>query len=183
MFLVWSYFPVFGQVTDSTLSSENKNLSKEEKKAMKKAEEEKTAKMVKEMVDNRLFVMEAHYVYATGGTRTSVNPTTNYIELNGNNITIQLSSTAGIGGPNGMGGVTADGTISKFTVTPFGKKKDGYNIDIITMTLLGTLEVFMSVYPNGNADASVGGNRVGKVNFQGLMVPYEKAKTFKGMHL
>ncbi len=181
--LVWLYFPLSGQVSDSSMASGNKNLTRDEKKALKKAEEEKTAAMVKDMVDNRIFVLEANAVNETGGTRISVNPTTNYIEVRGNNITIQLSSTSGIGGQNGMGGVTADGTVSKYTVTPFGKKKDGYNVDLIASTLLGTIEVFMSIYPNGNADASVGGNKVGKINFQGFMVPYDKAKTFKGMHL
>jgi len=125
--------------------------------------------------------MKTNYVNLTGNTQISVNPTTNFIELDSTNITVQVSSTSGIGGQNGIGGFTVDGTVNKYTWRTFGKKKDGYNIDMIIMSKQGTFQVFMSLFPDGNAQASIGGNRVGKINLTGFMVPINQAKTIKGL--
>lgn len=172
---------VFAQKEDSLALTDSKKLTKEQKAAQKKFNAEAKAKIVEWMAKNQRFVMEANYVNATGGTRISVNPTTNYIEVDSTRITVQVSSTSGIGGQNGIGGFTVDGTVNSYKWRTFGKNKDGYNIDMIVMSRQGTFQVFMSLFPDGNAEASVGGNRVGKINLIGFMMPINSAKTIKGL--
>jgi hypothetical protein len=172
---------VFAQKEDSMVLSDSKKLTKEQKAAQKKFNADAKAKIVEWMAKNQRFVMESNYLNLTGGTRISVNPTTNYIEVDSNKITVQVSSTSGIGGQNGIGGFTVDGNVNSYKWRTFGKNKDGYNIDMIVMSKQGTFEVFMSLFPDGNAEASVGGNRVGKINFTGFMMPINKAKTIKGL--
>jgi hypothetical protein len=172
---------VFAQKEDSLVLSDSKKLTKEQKAAQKKFNADAKAKIVEWMAKNQRFVMESNYVNVTGGTRISVNPTTNYIEVDSTRITVQVSSTSGIGGQNGIGGFTVDGTVNSYKWRTFGKNKDGYNIDMIVMSPRGTFEVFMSLFPDGNAEASVGGNRVGKINFTGFLLPINKAKNIKGL--
>jgi hypothetical protein len=175
------FMAAFAQKEDSLVLSDSKKLTKEQKAAQKKFNADAKAKIVEWMAKNQQFVMESNYVNATGGTRISVNPTTNYIEVDSTRITVQVSSISGIGGQNGIGGFTMDGDVNSYKWRTFGKNKDGYNIDMIVMSQQGTFEVFMSIFPDGNAEASVGGNRVGKINFTGFMLPINKAKTIKGL--
>ncbi len=172
---------VFAQQEDTMAISDSKKLTKEQKAAQKKFNEEAKAKIVEWMAKNQRFVMEANYLNLTGGNRISVNPTTNYIEVDSSNITVQVSSTSGIGGENGIGGFTVDGTVNSYKWRTFGKNKDGYNVDMIVMSRQGTFQVFLSFFPDGNATASVGGNRVGKINFAGFLMPVNKARTMKGL--
>ncbi len=171
----------FAQKEDSVANSDSKKVSKEQKAAQKRFNDEAKAKIIEWMTLNHRFVMECNYVNVTGGNRISVNPTTNYIEVDSTNITVQVSSTSGIGGQNGIGGFTVDGTVNSYKYRTFGKNKDGYNIDMVVMSRQGTFQVFMSLFPDGNAEASVGGNKVGKINFTGFMMPINKAKTIKGL--
>jgi hypothetical protein len=181
MMLALSFMSVFAQKEDSLAASDSKKLTKEQKAAQKKFNAEAKAKIIEWMAQNHRFVMECNYVSVTGNPRISVNPTTNYIEVDSVNITVQVSSTSGIGGQNGIGGFTVDGTVNSYKWRTFGKKKDGYNIDMVVMSRQGTFQVFMSLYPDGNAEASVGGNRVGKINLTGFMIPINQAKTIKGL--
>lgn len=171
----------FAQTQDSVSNPESKKLTKEQKAAQKKFNDEAKAKIIQWMAQNHKFVMECNYANLTGGSRISVNPTTNFISSDSVNITVQVSSTSGIGGENGIGGFTVDGTINSYKWRTFGKNKDGYNIDMIVMSKQGTFQVFMSMFPDGHAEASVGGNRVGKINLTGFMMPINKAKTIKGL--
>jgi hypothetical protein len=181
MMLGLFFISAFAQTQDSISQPDSKKLTKEQKAAQKKFNDEAKAKIIAWMAQNHKFVMECNYVNPTGGTRISVNPTTNYISTDSVNITVQVSSTSGIGGQNGIGGFTVDGTVNSYKYRTFGKNKDGYNIDMIVMSRQGTFQVFMSLYPDGNAEASVGGNRVGKINLTGFMMPINKAKTIKGL--
>jgi hypothetical protein len=181
MLLGLFFISAFAQTQDSLANPESKKLTKEQKAAQKKFNDEAKAKIIEWMARNHKFVMECNYVNVTGGPRISVNPTTNYISTDSVNITVQVSSTSGIGGENGIGGFTVDGTVNSYKWRTFGKKNDGYNIDMVVMSKQGTFQVFMSLFPDGNAEASVGGNRVGKINLTGFMMPINKAKTIKGL--
>jgi hypothetical protein len=166
---------------DSTLDAgTSQRLTREQKLEKKRLEAEAKAKMVDWMVYHHKFVLEARYVNGTGGSRISVNPTTNFISIDSTNITIQLSSTSGIGGSNGIGGVTADGTVTKYNLTKL-KKGTGYDIVIIMMSHVGTMEVFFSIYTDGNATAMVGGNYTGKLNYEGFLMPLKKSRIIRGV--
>jgi hypothetical protein len=82
-----------------------------------------------------------------------------------------------------MGGVTTDGSISKFEVRTTGKSKNVYTIQVYTMTRLGNYDILFTISPGGNADASIGGNWSGKLNYHGFMVPLHKSKVFKAMSI
>jgi hypothetical protein len=173
----------FAQEENSVDSKTTKKLTKQQKNEQKKIEAEETAKMVDWMVTNKKFVLEANTISNQTGERYPVSSRINFIAIDSNKITIQLASMSGIGGYNGMGGITTDGTISKFTITKLGKKSNGYTIQVFVMTAIGSYDIFFSVSPNSNADATIGGTWGGKLNYHGFLIPLEKSKIFKGMSI
>jgi hypothetical protein len=135
------------------------------------------------MVENRKFVLEANYLSDQTGERYNVNNIINFIAIDSARITIQLASTSGIGGANGMGGITAEGTISQFNVIKTGKQKNFYSIHVLAMTHIGTYDIFFSISPSANADATISGNVRGKLNYHGRLVPLKTSRVFKGMSI
>jgi hypothetical protein len=169
---------------ESSVDSETtKKLTKAQKTEQRRLEAEETAKLVDWMVNRRKFVLEANMISNQTGQRIPVSSSINFIAVDSNKIVIQLASLSGIGGYNGMGGITADGTISQFKIGKLGKKSIGYTIQVTAMTSIGTYDIFFSVSPNSNADATIGGNWGGKLNYHGYLMPLEKSKIFKGMSI
>jgi hypothetical protein len=173
----------FAQEENSVDTQTTKKLTKAQKAEQRRIEAEETAKLVDWMVNNRKFVLEANTVSNQSGERIQVSSRINFIAIDSNKITIQLATMSGIGGYNGMGGITTDGTISQFKITKLGKKSNGYSIQVLAMTSIGSYDIFFSVSPNSNADASVGGNWGGKLNYHGFLIPLQKSKIFKGMSI
>jgi hypothetical protein len=171
----------YSQEENSVDSKTTKKLTKQQKLEQRRTEEEATAKLVDLMVEQRRFVIEANYLSNQTGERIIVNSNLNFIVVDSSKITIQIASTTGIGGPNGMGGVTTEGSISSFEVKKIGKTKSNYAIRLFTMTTLGSFDIFLNISPNGNADASLSGTTRGKLNYHGVIVPIKKSRVFKGM--
>jgi len=174
---------LFAQEEGHVDSKTTKKLTREQKTEQRKADEAAMAKLVERMVQDKKFVLEANFLSNQTGERIIVSNRLNFIAVDSDRITIQLASVSGVGGPNGMGGVTTDGNISKFEIRKTGKSKDVYSIQIFTMTRLGSYDILMTVLPNGNADASIGGTWSGKLNYHGMLVPLGRSKVFKGMSI
>jgi hypothetical protein len=51
------------------------------------------------------------------------------------------------------------------------------------MTHIGTYDILLTISPDGNADATIGGSWNGKLSYHGYLVPIEKSKVFKGMSI
>lgn len=148
--LFWMSLVVLGAYAQEENSVDNKTskkLTRQQRLEKRKLDEEATAKVVDWMVNHRQFVLEADYLSNQTGNRVVVSNRTNYIAIDSNKITIQLASFSGIGGSNGMGGVTADGTITKFDVKKMGKERNTYAIQVLTITHIGSYDIFFTVSP------------------------------------
>jgi hypothetical protein len=157
-----------------------KKLSKKQRLEQKRVDEEATAKLVDWMVEQRRFVLEADYLSNKIGERINVNNTLNFLLIDSSKITIQLASNSGIGGPNGMGGITTDGMITSYEVKKIGKARNNYSLRVLTITGVGSYDIFFNISPNGLADATIGGSWSGKLNYHGRLVPINKSRVFKG---
>ena len=158
-----------------------KKLTKEQKAEQRRIEAEAVAKQVDWMVENRNFVLEANTLSDKYGNQANVSSMINFIAVDSNKLTIQLASVSGMGGANGMGGVTTDGNITQFIVNRTGRNKSGYSIRLYTMTNIGSFDIVFTIMPNGIADASISGNWGHRLNYHGTLVPLKKSRVFKGM--
>jgi hypothetical protein len=174
------FFPAaYGQTKEAVDSKTQKELQKEEKKRAREAEEAEQAAIVDTMVNIRRFVLEADYLSNQYGSRVVVSSNLNFIIVDSTKGTIQTASISGVGGPNMMGGITADGNITQYELTTLPKKR-GYSIRMMIMTSVGMYDIFLTVSTDGSASATLGGNWGGKLNFHGNLVPLALSRVYKG---
>lgn len=169
----------YSQETATLNKETTEKLTKEQKLEQKRMEEEKTARLVDWMIENRQFVLEADYLGNQYGDRVVVRSNLNFIAIDSSDITIQLASSINPGGVNGMGGITADGDIQKFEVKKTGKKYPVYNITVFTTTHVGSYDIFFSISPNGNAQATISSTTAGKLIYSGKIVPISETRVYK----
>ena len=164
---------------------DTRSLSPEEKKALKKSkkEEENRARQealsgYKSIAGEKDWVIEAHTVYNKGGRSFPMNPTTNFVRVNGDETTFQLAFN-GIAGWNGIGGITLDGHINKYVVS---ENKNAVTISMLAMGPgMGPVDVLITVGPDGSGRATISGNLGDRITFAGRFVPYEASRIYKGM--
>lgn len=175
--------PGYSQVEQQLDDKSSQKLTKEQKAEQKRIEREAMAEMVDRMIKTRRFVLEADYLSNRTGSRVIVNSNLNFIIVDSSEITIQTAPIAGIGGPNGIGGVTAEGNIRDFRVEKVGRTKDSYSIRILAVTPVGQYDIFMDIFPDAGANASISGSTRGKLNYHGRLVPIKKSRHFKGQSI
>ena len=132
---------------------------------------------------NRDFVLEADQVTFKNGSTVFVNSSTTFIYVKGNRAVVQISPSNFSAGPNGVGGVTVDGSISGFqrmvdkkgrTTISFNVMGIGINAQIEIYMTPGTNRASATIYPNFNSNT---------VWVQGQIVPYENSDVFEGSSL
>ena len=164
-----------GQMTNKPL---NFNQYLEQDKSAKKAEAEKKFRRMEQILENREFVLEADYLSNQYGSRVPVTSTLNFIKVDSTAGVIQIGSNSGMG-YNGVGGITADGNITKYDLD-INEKRKTFFIQMTVMTSIGTYDVSMSVGPDGYANATLSGMRRGRLNYTGSIVPLQATRTFEG---
>ena len=134
-------------------------------------------------VQNRDFVLEADQVTFKNGNTVFVNSSTTFISVKGNRAVVQISPSNFAAGPNGVGGVTVDGSISGMermvdkkgrTTISFNVMGIGINAQIEIYMTPGTNRASATIYPNFNSNT---------VWIEGDIVPYENSDVFEGTSL
>jgi len=183
LFLIATWFAsgVYAQEENAVDLKTQRKLTKQERTVLREAEEADLARMVDSLVEERKFVLEADFLSNQSGNRVMVNNLLNFIIVDSSKIIIQTASTTGLGGPNGMGGVTTRGTITGFEVKKTGKNNAVYFIRLLANTTIGPYDILLHISPGSNTDATISGIRAGKLNYHGFIKPLEQSRVFKGM--
>jgi hypothetical protein len=134
-------------------------------------------------VQNRDFVLEADQVTFKNGYTAFVDSSTSFISVKGNRAVVQISPSNFSAGPNGVGGVTVDGSISGMqkmvdkkgrTTLSFNVTGIGINAQIEVYMTPGTNRASATIYPNFNSNT---------LWIEGDIVPYNNSGVFEGMSL
>ncbi len=134
-------------------------------------------------VKNQDFVLEADQVTFKNGNTVFVNSSTTFVSVKGNRAVVQISPSNFASGPNGVGGVTVDGSISGMqrmvdkkgnTTISFNVMGIGINAQIEIYMTPGTNRASATIYPNFNSNT---------VWIEGDIVPYGNSDVFEGMSL
>ena len=171
----------FGQVEETIDSKEQKQLRKIARKEEKRLEEEKAMELTKYLIDTRRFILIANYIGNNRGNRIPVSSTINFLKIDTSHCVIQIGSLNGIG-YNGVGGVTAEGRISKYKLTK-NKKGDSYTMRMTANTIIGTYDIVIFVNAFGNADANITGITSGALRYYGRIIPIENSNVYQGRSL
>ncbi len=132
---------------------------------------------------NKDFVLQISDVTFRSGNTVFVNTTTNFLSVKGNRAVVQISPSNFASGPNGLGGVTVDGTISGYQITTDKKGRVNLTYNVSGIGISAQIEVYIvpgsnyaqaTIYPNFNSNT---------IWISGNVVPYENASVMEGSSL
>lgn len=151
------------------------------KKERRDAEREQEFQQIKSMLDNKNFVLQADFLQDRYGNRVVVSSTINFVAVDSTEATIQIGSNSSYG-PNGVGGVTAKGKITKWELTENPKNKS-FTLNMNVMTMVGIYDLSINIGASGKGSAVLTGTTMGSLTFDGNLVPWERNTVYVGQHL
>ena len=134
-------------------------------------------------VQNRDFVLEADQVTFKNGNTVFVNSNTTFIYVKGNRAVVQISPSNFASGPNGVGGVTVDGSISGMQRMVDKKGRTTISFNVMGIGINAQIEIYMTPGTN-QASATIDPNfNSNTVWMEGEIVPYQNSDIFEGSSL
>ena len=174
---------VFAQTETMDSLTNPKALRDAERARQKAAQEIEESAAYAEAVkalEEKQFVLEADQVIFKRGETAYVNTNTNFVLVNQNRGTVQVAFNTHFAGPNGIGGVTVDGTVSGVKMKTDKRGNVTYSFSImgtgisaqVFMTLVnGDNEATVSISPNFNSQT---------LTLRGKIISLEQSNIFKG---
>ena len=132
---------------------------------------------VEALKDNN-WVLMANTLYGPRGNSIPVSDNTNFIQFKGNKVYLQLAFT-GIAGPNGLGGITVEGTPSNISSQTDKHGNITYSFNVMGTAITAQVIINLS-YGDNYAQATVypmmNNNNL---TFSGILVPTDQSSIFK----
>jgi hypothetical protein len=159
-------------------SSQDNKLTRQEKKEVRKAQMAANFYLLDSLLNSRSFVLEADYLQDGYGMRVPVTSTLNFIKTDKSNGILQTGSNSNMG-YNGVGGVTAEGSIGSWKIDKDSKKMM-YSLKFNLLTNIGNYDIFMTVSSDNHAIATISGLGPGKLTWEGHLETINNSRIFKG---
>ena len=160
--------------------SQNDKLSKEDKKIAKRDKDYYNFQVVDSMLNNKTFVLEADFLENQWGVKKPVSSLLNFIELDSAKAVLQTGSNLGQGS-NGVGGATAEGTVSGFKIMK-NKKNLSFYLRFTILSQIGIYDVSMTIYSDKDATAEISGLGPGKLTYDGHITNLWDSRAYKGQN-
>ncbi|MBN2638427.1 MAG: DUF4251 domain-containing protein [Bacteroidales bacterium] len=186
-----SFLFVISIMSVQTLDAQNVHvLSKKEKKRIEKLRKEKERNMKRaasrtyymELLKQKYFVFQADYVITPRGTSFVLSPDINFFSVHGNKVIIQLGLDGAIG-PNGVGGITVNGSTMNYKFIPGNKNNMMISTDVSLVGPGLPPHVTMNVADDGTGQLTIqlGNGRI--LTLYGQVVSPKKASIFVGQSI
>lgn len=131
----------------------------------------------------RKFVLEAGQVVLKYGGNIHVNSSTNFVSLSGDTAVVQISPLNTVSGPNGIGGITLDGTASNIRIYETKKKDIRLNMNVSGIGISAQIEIQL-IYGNNRTNVTINPNfNLSRIEQIGKVVPFKDSNAFKGISL
>jgi hypothetical protein len=171
--LLWIPYEGFSQEF-----SRDMKLTRKEKQEAKKAGLYENFKAIETLLDKKTFVLEAEYLQNRYGGFIPVSSNINFIQVDPSAVVLQTGSSAA-SGYNGVGGVTAEGSLNTWKVTK-DQKRMNYTVYFTTTTNIGTYDVLLRIGADASATATITGMTRGSLIYRGNLVAPYNSRVFKG---
>ena len=159
--------------------SQDNNLSRQEKKEWKRAQMNANFIILDSLLNAKSFVLEADFLQNTYGDRIPVVSNLNFVKVDKSKGILQTGSDFRVGN-NGVGGVTAQGTVGGWKLSK-NFKSLSYNLRFNLLTNLGNYDIFMTVTSDNHATATITGLGPGRLTWEGHLVTVNNSRVFKGL--
>lgn len=158
----------------------DKKMSRQEKKEAQKAREQVLFEQARQAMENKAFTLEADRVIFKRGRNAFVSSNTNFVMVNGDNASVQIAFNIPASGPNGLGGVTVDGSVSGYKIKT-DKKGNVYLSMNVTGTGISAQVSITLMKGNNNASVEIRPNfNSNRLTLSGELIPLEQSNVFKG---
>ena len=159
-----------------------KSAKKSSKKEQRAAEREVAYVSALALLDARDFVLEGSKLSMPDGSSLAVFSDVNYIMMKGDKAVVQVNPGIS-GGPNGMGGITLEGSVIDFQRTR--DKRGNVKLKYTVMTTGGSAEVELTLMAGGDkANAIITPKlRSARVIMFGKLLATENSRVFKGFSM
>ncbi len=129
---------------------------------------------------SKQFVIEANQVMFRNGQTAFVTSNTNFVLVNQQRGTVQVAFNTVYPGPNGIGGVTVDGTVSDIQITT--DKRGNVNCNFSIQGIGISAQIFITLTDGGNnATATISPNfNSNTMTISGNLLPLSQSNIFKG---
>jgi hypothetical protein len=161
-------------------NSQKTKLTREERRAVQKAQMQANYFTLDTILRSRNFVLEADFLQDRNGVRVPVPSSINYIRVDSTRGILQTGSNTGVG-YNSIGGVTAEGKIGSWSITKDPKHlvyMVAYSLD----TQIGHYDILLTVNSVNNASATITGLGPGKMTCEGHITVGYNSRVFKGQN-
>lgn len=161
-----------------------RKAAKEAEKAEREAQEMLAFEAAKKALFAKDFVLEAERVEFKRGNFKYVTPSTNFVSLVDGKATVQLAFDGAVfSGPNGIGGITVEGTPSNVEVETDKKGNVNFKMMVQGVGISASITVRM-IKGSSKCTATVSPNfSSNRVSFTGTVYPSESSSVFKGRTL
>ncbi|MGE5419584.1 MAG: DUF4251 domain-containing protein [Chloroflexota bacterium] len=160
--------------------SNEKKITKKEQKEARKAELYQNFKAIDTLLQNKTFVLEAEFLQGRYGSQVPVSSNINFIRVHSPSVVLQTGTNNYVGtGYNGLGGITAEGSLNNYKVTS-DKKHMNHTVWFSTTTQVGTYDVLLRISANASATATITGLSRGSITYRGNLVAPYNSRVYKG---
>lgn len=175
----YSYAQEFGAESTMTRQEARRAARAAHRKA-EAAQQLKDFQAAVECIKSGSFVIEADQLLFPRGLSKFVSGLTNFISMNDGNAVIQIATSYYNPGPNGLGGITVEGTVSDITMSTDKRGSVFYNFMVQGMMVSATVNIQLlgdgnratvTIYPNFNNN---------NLTMTGTVVPYNQSNVFQG---
>ena len=155
-----------------------RQVKKDLRKKAREAADQKAFESAIEALKDRNWVLMANTLYGPRGAAIPVSDNTNFIQFKGNTVYVQLAFN-GIAGPNGLGGITVQGTPSQITSNTDKHGNITYSFYVNGTALTAQIVVNISAgsnYANATVYPMMNSNNL---TFTGILVPTSESGIFR----
>lgn len=160
------------------VNSQETKPDKQSRKEAKKAQMIANYHVLDSLLSVGRYVLEANFLQSKYGTMVAVSSTLNFIRVEGPKGVLQTGSDLRQG-YNGVGGVTAEGTINDYKIE-HDLKNLTCTVTFNLLTDIGTYTIILNVSADNNAYATISGSTSGKLTWRGQLQSIEGTRTYKG---
>lgn len=173
---------MYAQSSSETRQAERK-AQREAQKAREKAENERNYTIAVQALKEGKFVLEADQLVFKRGRSAFVSSTTNFVLMDGEHASVQIAANNALAGPNGIGGITVDGSRKEMKITT--DKKGNVNCSFSVQGIGISAQVYITLTNGGNnASARISPNfNSNTLTLNGVLVPLSQSNVYKGQAL
>lgn len=164
-------------------AAQERELTKEEKKALQEHIDSLHHADAERAMYERAFTMEADQVIFKRGQRAFVASNTNFVLVEGDHAVVQTAFNVPVSGPNGLGGVTVEGSFSDYDLRKDKKGNLFLSLNVVGVGISARVDI--TLYKDSNqalVDISPNFNS-NKITLKGIILPLDKSRVFKGATL